>query len=98
MKVDLEAHRCPDATILMRRVIENFLSSEHSTLEITSIEPSLKRNLIGYIESMSLNLNLDSENAEDITEGNRVDWEPKFDEEDYEDVTQRVTLTLTKAD
>jgi len=97
MDVNLQAYRCPDATSLMRRSIDLFLKDESQSLTIQSIEPSLVRNIKGYIESLSLALSIKSETYTDITDEDKLSWEDSFDEEDYEDVTQITSITIIKS-
>lgn len=95
---DLEAFRCPDATILMRRALDAFCLSENTKeqLVLDSIEPSLENNIRGYIEHNSLPLNVDSITKKEIKETDILLWEEKFDEEDYEDVSVIYSFSITK--
>ena len=96
MKVNLLAFRCPDATVKMNSVLNLFMQSEHSTLEVQTIEPSLERNIVERISHLELPLQLIDQNEAVITNNDIALWGDNFDEDDYGDVSVKKTYIITK--
>lgn len=96
LSVSLEASRCPDATIHMRRVIQWFVEQEQSVLKMDSIEPSLVRSLPAYVALEELNIEVEVGEAKQITDEHKALWEERYDEDDFGDVETINTFTLTK--
>lgn len=97
MQVDLQAHRCPTAQVLMNRVLEKFVSSNDKELIIYSIEPSLHRNVLGRIAGLELPLKVQQVTSTKISNEDVQAWQENFDDDDYGDVQNVVTITLCKA-
>jgi len=96
LSVSLEASRCPDATIHMRRVIQWFVEQEQSVLKMDSIEPSLVRSLPAYVALEELNIEVEVGEPKQITDEHKALWEDRYDEDDFGDVETINTFTLTK--
>lgn len=96
LSVSLEASRCPDATIHMRRVIQWFVEQEQSVLKMDSIEPSLVRSLPAYVALEELNIEVEVGETKQITDEHKALWEERYDEDDFGDVETINTFTLTK--
>ncbi|MBD77483.1 MAG: hypothetical protein CL840_00915 [Crocinitomicaceae bacterium] len=94
--ISLEASRCPDATIHMRRVIQWFMEQEQSTLNLESIEPSLVRSLPAYVQVEQLPVEVKQADPRQITDEDKAKWEEKYDEDDFGDVEVVNTFILTK--
>ena len=97
MKANLEAFRCPDATIIMRKKIDDFVKSkDEPSLLLSSIEPSLENNLKAFIEHNSLPISIQKIESTGISEQKRKEWLAHFDEEDFEDVSEVKHFHITK--
>lgn len=100
MNIDLKAHRCPDATILMKRIIAGVSSCEcsYDKVTISTIEPSLERSTKEAIVLLGLPLSVVNVERIDITEQHRTTWQDDFDEEDYGDVSiiSNITIQINK--
>lgn len=96
LSVSLEASRCPDATIHMRRAIQWFMEQEQDVLTMDSIEPSLVRSLPAYVALEELNIDVQIGHPTQITEQHKALWESNYDEDDFGDVETINTFTLTK--
>lgn len=85
---DLGAFRCPDATIHMRRALNEFAQNGTKSFTLISIEPSLPRSIEAILSQGELPLQLESTDTRLITDHDRAQWSAHFDEEDHEDCTQ----------
>lgn len=85
---DLGAFRCPDATIHMRRALNEFAQSGATVFTLVSIEPSLPRSIEAILAQGELPLILERTDTRPITAEDRARWDAHFDEEDHEDCTQ----------
>ncbi|MCG9575414.1 hypothetical protein L1D14_04105 [Vibrio tubiashii] len=97
-RLDLMNLRCPDALLRLRRGVENFLNSSHSSLEVIGIEPSLVRDLPYALEHNSWPVILHS-STQPVPSDLRKQWLSEVDcgEEDiYFDVTEILYFKLTK--
>ncbi|MEG3765029.1 hypothetical protein [Alteromonas sp. 14N.309.X.WAT.G.H12] len=98
LSISLEASRCPDATIHMRRVIKWFMDQKQTTLRLESIEPSLVRSLPAYLQIEQLPLHVEQVEPRKITDEDKAQWEEKYDEDDFGDVEVKNTFILKKID
>lgn len=99
MIIDLKAHRCPTAQVLMNRALDLFMSSdEQDELIIKSIEPSLRRNIEARIAGLDIPATVVSESRNDITNLDLMRWMDHFDEDDFGDVREIATITIVKRD
>ena len=96
MELDLKAHRCPTAQVLMNRILDLFIQSDDCYLVIQSIEPSLERNIKGRIAALDLNVVIDAVEQSAISQKDIDDWLCDFDEDDFGDVTVLTKFTITK--
>ena len=97
MEFNLKAHRCPTAQILLNRALEMFMASDAEELVITTIEPSLKRNTEARIAGLDLAAEISAVHSRDISNNDLHNWSDNFDEDDFGDVTQVVTITVRKS-
>jgi hypothetical protein len=95
MEISLEALRCPDATRMMRRAIDQFLKTDDNVLKLSTIEPSMERNIKAFIGMESLPVSFTS-STRPITEDDHRAWLEHFDEEDFEDVSTINTFTIQR--
>jgi hypothetical protein len=93
--ISLEASRCPDATIYMRRAVQAFVDSTEGLLRLESIEPSLERSLDAFLQTVNGAISMNV-SQRDITDADRHTWAENYDEEDHEDVNILKTFTLSK--
>lgn len=96
MLIDLKAHRCPTAQVLMNRVLEKFSQMDESELKIMSIEPSLERNTKARIAGLGLNMSIVCVEQRPLSNTDITKWSSEFDEEDYDGVNGVVTITIQK--
>tara|TARA_Y100000310_G_scaffold195539_1_gene195522 strand:- start:96 stop:401 length:306 start_codon:yes stop_codon:yes gene_type:complete len=97
MKYNLDAYRCPDATILMRKAISQFMgNTDVNSLCLSSIEPSLENNLKAFIEHQGLPITISKIDSTPISQEQREQWLDNFDEEDFEDVSNINSFYLKK--
>lgn len=97
MHLNLQAHRCPNAQVLVNRALEAFHQSTDSELVIVTIEPSMERSVAGRIAGYDLPLQIAAVKTSPISEKDKERWVVHdFDEEDFSDVGNVVTLTVTK--
>lgn len=96
MLLNLQAHRCPNAQVLFNRALEAFHRSLDSELVIVTIEPSMERSVAGRIAGYDLPLQIAAVTASAISESDLELWQSNFDEEDYSDVSNIVTITIKK--
>ena len=96
MLVDLQAHRCPNAQVLMRRALDVFADSALVAMTLISIEPAMQRSIIGRLSVMDEGLSLMSVSSRLITENDVKGWVEGFDEEDYQDVTEVWSFVISK--
>lgn len=96
MEFDLEAFRCPDATIKMKKVLQAFAKSGVKSLSIATIEPSMRRNIVEFIAFAELPLKLDNITTQTVTREHIEKWKENFDEIDYSDIDQISCFTLIK--
>jgi hypothetical protein len=94
--ISLEASRCPDATIYMRRAVQAFIDSTEGTLRLESIEPSLERSLDAFLQTVNGTISMNV-SQRDITDADRHAWAENYDEEDHEDVNILKTFALSKS-
>lgn len=92
---DLEALRCPDATIKMRKAIKEFMQGSQTTLELRSIEPSLKRNIEAFNVENGLGLSVSTRTI-GISAEQRLTWKENYYEEDYSDVSHIIIHILQR--
>lgn len=92
---DLEALRCPDATIQMRKVIECFVGGASEALTLKTIEPSLIRSLEAFNVEKEYGLIIETSSV-NITEAQRSTWAEDYYEEDYSDVDKVTVLSIFK--
>jgi hypothetical protein len=97
MHLNLHAHRCPNAQVLVNRALEAFHRSMDKELVIVTIEPSMQRSVAGRIAGNDLPLQIADVKTSPISEMDKQSWVLNdFDEEDFSDVGNIVTLTVTK--
>ena len=96
MELDLKAHRCPTAQVLMNRILDLFINSEECDLVIKSIEPSLGRNIKARIAALDLNVVIDSIEQSAISQKDIENWLCDFDDDDFGDVTIITQFTIAK--
>ncbi|MBE8232924.1 MAG: hypothetical protein HAW67_04255 [Endozoicomonadaceae bacterium] len=96
VKVDLEAMRCPNAQIMVNRVLANFIKSDSQCLHINSIEPSLYRSIKQRVAHYEIAVNTSEGKGQVITEQNKEKWLCNYDEEDFSDVTMVNEIILKK--
>ncbi|MAA93756.1 MAG: hypothetical protein CML22_07175 [Rheinheimera sp.] len=97
MEINLQAHRCPTAQILMNRALEAFMASEATELVISTIEPSLLRNTEARLAGLDLKAEVASVHSREISDKDLQIWQERFDEDDYGDVKNVVTIAVSKA-
>lgn len=93
--IDIGALRCPDATIMMRKIVNDFMESDKNELVLYSIEPSLTRSLEHYIAHHQLPLDMATTSITISPEERKV-WAEHFDEEDYDGVENKTRFHLTR--
>lgn len=98
MIIDLKAHRCPTAQVLMNRALELFMKSDgQDELVIKSIEPSLRRNIEARIAGLDIAAHVVSESKTEITNMDLMKWmDGPFDEDDFEGVKDISIITIVK--
>jgi hypothetical protein len=96
MIIDLKAARCPDATLYMTKSLEVFYHSEDSTLELSSIEPSMARNLKYRLAMLYPDYEITEVATRAITSDDIACWLEDFDEEGYESVSVVSTFTVKR--
>lgn len=96
MVIDLQAHRCPTAQVLMNRALELFMKSDEDELVIISIEPSLLRNTEARIVGLDFDAGVSSVSHRDITDQDLKRWSCKFDSDDFGDVRIVQTIKVQK--
>ncbi len=96
MEVNLKAHRCPTAQILMNRVLDAFVASDATGLVISTIEPSLHRNTLARIAGLDLKVKVSEVHSRQITDKDVQAWQESFDEDDYGEVKEVVTIVLSR--
>lgn len=96
MNVDLLAFRCPDATIKMNAILNLFMESQHETLSLVSIEPSLERNLRERIAHLGLPIEICEIQSKAICDNDKANWGSRFDEDDFGDVTVKMEFHILK--
>lgn len=97
MLLNLQAHRCPNAQVLFNRALEAFNRSTDNELVIVTIEPSMERSIAGRIAGYDLPLQIAAVKTSPISEKDKERWVVHdFDEEDFSDIRDIVTLTVTK--
>lgn len=95
--IDLQALRFPVAQIHLNSLLDKFIESETDTMIIITIEPKLRRCIEQRITHRELPLSLkDNPLIEDISQQHIVEWGDDFDEEDYEDVSNRIHYTIER--
>ena len=94
MNLDLKAYRCPDAQIMVNKILRAFAESEHEKIEITSIEPSLKRSIRERIAHFELPISLVSVEELPITQSDLDAWSEDFDEDYFGDVSVKSKYLL----
>ncbi len=73
---------------MLNKVLERFIHSDLTELQVFSIEPSIERSLKQRIAHMELPISIDETIEElPITREIAATWADEFDEEDYEDVS-----------
>jgi hypothetical protein len=95
--IDLEAMRCPNAQIRLNAILNAFMNTGASGIEIKSIEPSLERSLRERIAHYDMPLTIAEIKQETINDEHKQKWLAVFDEEDFEDVTTVQSFILQKA-
>lgn len=95
--VDLEAHRCPNAQIILNRVLTRFSTSQAESLTLISIEPSLERSIKQRIIHLDLPIILERTTQKSISDDLKASWLERFDEEDYEDVCEQQVFSIVKS-
>lgn len=98
MYVDLKARRCPDAQVLVNRLLEAFSLSHEPNLVIQSIEPSLVRNINGRIAGMDLKLKITTVEERPINATDISSWSEDYDEEDFGDVQCIQTIAIERGE
>jgi hypothetical protein len=96
MEINLQAHRCPTAQVLMNRALEVFIASDAEELAISSIEPSLLRNTEGRIAGLDLPAKVTTVHSRPISQKDIELWQEKYDHDDYGDVKEVVCITIQK--
>lgn len=96
MIADLAAHRCPNAQILVNRILEAFKASTENELFINTIEPSLQRSVAGRIAGYDLPFEIAEVKTRPILQVDLDRWHEQFDEEDTEDVTSVSIIKIVK--
>lgn len=97
MIIDLKAHRCPTAQVLMNRVLDMFMQqSESDELVIMSIEPSLRRNIEARLVALDIPAKVLSESSTEISNQHLMNWQDAFDEDDFGDVKVISTIKINK--
>lgn len=88
--LDLEAHRCPAAMVMARRMIEEFngVSQEGDRLIIQTIEPSFSRDLAQFLNSEFESVSVVQTVSAEVPAESMEKWRENFDEEDWQDVDQ----------
>ncbi len=88
--LDLEAHRCPAAMVMARRMIEEFNgnSQEGDRLIIQTIEPSFSRDLAQFLNSEFEGIAVVQSVSAEIPAKSMEKWRDNFDEEDWQGVEQ----------
>lgn len=95
--IDLQALRFPVAQIHLNNLLDKFIESETDIMTIISIEPMLRRCIEQRIIHRELPLSLqDNPLIEKISQQHIVEWGEDFDEEDYEDVSNRIHYTIKR--
>ena len=83
---DLKANRCPNAQILMRKVITEANKNSLKRFELLTIEPSLERSVRAFLNDLGISFEI-SKSEIVISEDHKKGWSKEFDEEDWLDVT-----------
>ena len=96
MEINLKAHRCPTAQVLMNRILEAFVASDEPELVISTIEPSLHRNTLGRIAGLELPLVVNEVHTRQISDRDLLSWQEQFDEDDFGDVRDIVCIKVIK--
>ena len=94
MEINLKAHRCPTAQVLMNRILEAFVASDEPELVISTIEPSLHRNTLGRIAGLELPLVVNEVHTRQISDRDLLSWQEQFDEDDFGDVRDGARPTI----
>lgn len=95
--ISMQASRCPDATVQMRQLVRLFAAHpEVKTLELETIEPSLRRSLPAFIAAEELAIEVTPLADRAITEQDLAQWATQFDEDDYSDVAVVQRFMLKK--
>lgn len=97
MVIDLQAHRCPTAQVLMNRALELFMKSDEDELVIISIEPSLLRNTEARIAGFGLDAEVASVSNREISDRDLQRWQDKFDSDDFGGVDVIQTIKVQKS-
>lgn len=97
MEINLKAHRCPTAQVLMNRALEVFMASDAEELAICTIEPSLHHNTLARLAGLDLHAKVREVNTRPISNRDLQSWHDAFDEDDFGGVTQVVCITITKS-
>lgn len=96
MEINLQAHRCPTAQILMNRALEVFMASEATELVISTIEPSLLRNTEARLAGLDFDAEVASVHSREISDKDLLCWQEKFDQDDFADVGVIQTISVQK--
>ena len=91
---DLKAYRCPNAQVLLNRILESAVVNGVSEFDIVSIEPSLARSMEARISLQHFPLQIEKTTTRDICEADITSWAGDFDAEDYGDITTINTFHL----
>lgn len=98
--LNLKAHRCPDAMVMVRISIEALIAEHSNEIEILTIEPMLMNHINAYLAAHSLKAEY-SIQSEIISEQQFDDWrnmDEAFDDDDFENCINQhaISLKLTK--
>lgn len=73
--LNLKALRCPAAMIYVRRAIQNAIDTNFKGIVVVStIEPSMKRDIALFLNSCDANINISEENKVALTDCLQKEW------------------------
>lgn len=94
--IDLKAHRCPEAMVMVRISIESLLAEHKDKIEILTIEPMLLTHISSYLAAHGLEAE-HSMTSKVITDQQFNDWrnmKEAFDDDDFENCSDQYTISL----
>lgn len=94
--IDLKAHRCPEAMVMVRLLIESLMAQHKNEIEILTIEPMLLNHIRSYLAAHGLEAD-HSMASKVITDQQFEDWrsmKEAFDDDDFENCNEQHVISL----